>query len=172
MPEVSSGSVDQALLKVLEFQQRNKIAPSDLLLTMSLLSLMGILDYMQANRGAPVCAKDGASGNEQMINMLLSLMSRPGGGDMGKAAGQQPFNPALLLPLLTSVRGGGQLDPALLMGLLSGMMGSGPPPGEAKAPKGEVSRPAATSGPRQGEVLKWGGMPGQRQGTKESGGKE
>ena len=174
MSDGSSNYTNHALLKVLEFQSSNKIPQNDLLLTMSLLSLMGIIDYMQANKGlAPVAAKDGVAGNEQLINMLMSLMAKPGGADVGKSPGQQPFNPALLIPLLASGRGGGQLDPAMLMGLLSGMMGSGPPPREVQTPKHEGPRPAETyGGGRKGEVLQWGGMPSQRRGPKDHGGKE
>lgn len=171
--------MEQTLLKVLEFQSRENISRQDVLLTMSLLNLMGILDYLQAGRGeVTVTPKDGG-GNDQMMNMLLSILANPGGGGQGVGTGAplagQPFNPAMLLPLLVSGRGGGQPDQAMLMSLLSSLMSAksssnpGPPPRQ-EPPRQKSPRPSVSpGGGRKGEILRWGGLPDQKSGPKETG---
>ena len=171
MTDMTSNSMEQTLLKVLEFQSGGNISRQDVLLTMSLLNLMGILDYLQTGRGEVTGSPKAGGGNDQMINMLLSMLANPGGGQ-GTGAGSplagQPFNPALLLPLLVSGRGGGQPDQAMLMGLLSSLMSKnpGPHPGapaRQESPRREPPRPTVTpGGGRKGEVLKWGGLPDQK----------
>lgn len=171
MTDMPSNFMEQTLLKLLEFQSRENISQQHVLLTMSLLNLMGILDYLQIGRGEVAGTPKAGGGNDQMINMLLSMLTNPGGGQ-GAGAGAplagQPFNPALLLPLLISGRGGGQPDQAMLMGLLSSLMSNNPGPHPGAPARQELPRrepprpPVAPGGGRKGEVLKWGGLPDQK----------
>jgi len=173
LTDIADHAMEQTLFKVLEFQSRENIARQDVLLTMSLLSLMGILDYLQKGRSEMNATPGTVTNNDQMMNMLLSILGNSGAGTGTPQAGQS-FNPALLLPLLVSGRGGGQPDQAMLMGLLSSLISnkSGSPPGitpRQESTRRESTRPPVSQGGgRKGEVLRWGVLPGQKSGPKET----
>lgn len=143
-PEASGdGLLDESLFKLLAFQREQGMDNHAMLATLSLVNLLGIVNFMN-KRAAGTAANPMLGGGADPLMGLLSMLASGGGPRGGGGNSKMPFDPSLLLGLLSAMGGpggsggsSGGINPANLMGLLASMMG--PPP--------EQPRPASSPAP-------------------------
>jgi hypothetical protein len=128
--------MEKILSKILDYQSERKVDDDSILIMLSLIDLMGMVDVlkrMEVNSAAGAELNSGLGNIEALLGPLMALMAS--GMVKGGAAGdgQNTFNPATLLSLLTSGLGGGQGKGSApditalfsLLGPLLGMAGAG-----------------------------------------------